>query len=111
VLELDVELALALVRARDPSALAILRAALWSDSWNRSVLAGGLLERARGASGLADELDSPPPGASTQDLRRVGFSIGEWGGLSAVEALARRRSEGDPALQGALLGALAARAH
>jgi hypothetical protein len=40
----------------------------------------------------------------------VGFALGEWGGLTAVEPLARVRMEGDPVLQGALLGALVNRA-
>jgi hypothetical protein len=62
-----------------------------------------------GLEALIDELDTAPRTAGDRDLRRVGFAIGEWGGLSAVEKLARERRETDPGLQGALLGALAAR--
>lgn len=108
-LELNVELALLLVRQREPAAASILRAALWNDSWNRSVLAGGLIARGSGIEGLMSEVDTPPPQATERDLRRVGFAVGEWGGISAVESLARTRKEGDPALQGALLGALSTR--
>ncbi len=52
---------------------------------------------------------SPPAGATEADVRRLGFALGQWGGLPTVEALARRRNGGDPALQGALLGALTTR--
>ena len=107
--ELNVELAESIVRLREPGAMTLLRGALWNDSWNRSVLAGGLMVRVSGLEVLIDELDTAPRTATDRDLRRVGFAIGEWGGLSAVEKLARERRETDPGLQGALLGALAAR--
>ena len=110
-LDLNVELGLALLRYRQPVALLLLREALWSEGWNRSVLAGGLLIRANSVHDLIDDLDSPPRGATETDLRRVGFAIGQWGGLPAVEELARRRSERDTALQGAFLGALSTRTH
>jgi hypothetical protein len=44
-------------------------------------------------------------------LRRVGFAVGEWCGVEAVETLARelRFQSGHPALQGALLGVLSTR--
>ena len=67
--------------------------------------------RARGIQGLHDELASAPTEARPEDLRRIGYALGQWGGLAAVEALARRRGSGDPALQGAYLGALATRTH
>ncbi len=108
--ELDVELALALLQNRHPAVDGLLRATLWSDEWNASVLAGGLLVQAGGARALADELGAAPRSAGESDLRRVGFALGQWGGFAALEELARTRSEGDPALQGALLGALAVRA-
>jgi len=107
--ELDVALACALVRQRHPSLLALLRTSLWNDAWNVSVLAGGLIARVN-ARALIDELETPPRTAGEADLRRVGFALGEWGGLGAVDELARSRSEGDPALQGALFGALFNRA-
>jgi hypothetical protein len=108
---LNVELAVALTRLRDPSVVPLLRAALWSAPWDVSCLAGGVLQRVAGAQDLLDEIDRPPPEASSGDLRRVGYVIGEWGGLDAVTRLARRlpSGSGNPALQGALLGALAAR--
>jgi len=108
--DLDVELALVLLRARHPSVQGLLRSALWSDSWNRSVLAGGLIVQQSGTRALLDELELAPRSASERDVRRVGFALGEWGGLGMVEELARARTEADPALQGALLGALSARA-
>jgi HEAT repeat protein len=107
--DVDVELALELVRARDASVLAILRAALWSEPWNRSVLAGALLVSHGGLEALRSELQRPPAGVSERDLRRVGFALGEWGGTAEVDRLAGRVGAADPALQGALLGALAAR--
>ncbi len=108
--ELDVELALALLQNRHPAVDGLLRATLWSDEWNASVLAGGLLVQAGGMRALADELGAAPRSAGESDLRRVGFALGQWGGFAALEELGRTRSEGDPALQGALLGALAVRA-
>jgi len=110
-LDLNVELALALVRNRDQSALPVLRAALWNPSWNRSVLAGGLLAEAVSLFGLIDELQTPPAEARSADMRRVGFAIGEWGGLGAYERLRRTLTEGDEALQGAFLGMLCTRTH
>jgi HEAT repeat protein len=107
--ELNVELAQALIQNRDRGAVDLLRRALWRGPWNRSVLAAGLLVRHGGIQALHNELASPPARASEEDLRRVGFGLGEWGGLSEVDVLARRRRSGDPALQGALLGALATR--
>jgi len=109
-LELDVELALALLAQRHPATGDLLASALWGSDWNRSVLAGGLIVASAGTRGLLDELDGAPRTAGERDLRRVGFALGEWGGLSAVEPLARTRMEADPVLQGALLGALANRA-
>ena len=107
--ELNVALAEALVVNRDAGALNLLRQALWRGPWNRSVLAAGLLARHGGIQVLHDEIASPPERSTAQDLRRVGFALGEWGGLSEVDVLARRRRSGDPALQGAFLGALATR--
>ena len=60
---------------------------------------------------MSSELRAPPASASSNDLRRVGFAIGEWGGVAALEDLARdlHYASGHPALQGAFLGALSAR--
>ncbi len=109
--ELNVELAVALIVNRDQAAVGLLRVAMWRPPWNRSVLAAGLLARLGGVQALHDELGSPPPRAGEEDFRRVGFALGEFGGLAEVEVLARRRRSGDPALQGAYLGALSTRTH
>lgn len=109
--ELNVALATALIENRDPGGVILLRPTIWREPWNRSVLAAGLLTRIGGIQALHDELNAPPSHTSVEDLRRVGFAIGEWGGLSEVEVLARRRRSGDPALQGAYLGALSTRTH
>ena len=109
--EANVEMALALVRASHDAARPILQAAVWGRPWNRSVLAAGLVHRYSGARTLASWLSKPPPAATSEDIRRLGFSLGTWGGLRAFDSL--RDSLGarpdDPALQGALLGALLAR--
>ncbi len=107
--ELNVELALMLIRYRDPWGIRLLQATLWESPFHQSVLAGGLLVRTGGLQTLIAELDSPPATATARDLRRVGFAIGEWGGFPAVEALSRRRGPEDPAMQGAFLGALSVR--
>jgi hypothetical protein len=107
--ELNVELARALVRSNHALGMALLHRALWSPPWNQSVLAAGIMVRARGISALHQELDTPPTPVTQRDLRRVGFALGEWGGTEALEALARRRPAGDPALQGAYLGAMSVR--
>jgi hypothetical protein len=106
-----VELALVLIKYREPVALELLTSALWDDSWNRSVLAGGLLVKATSIFDLINDLDAAPRRTNDQDQRRVGFAIGQWGGLAAVEELARNRNERHPAVQGAFLGALSTRTH
>lgn len=105
----DAELAIALVLNKDPLVLPVLREALWQEPWNRSVLAAGLLAAVKGMEALQDEIARPPVRATTRDMRRVGFAIGEWGGMLELEKLARRTTASDPALQGALLGALTGR--
>jgi hypothetical protein len=108
---LDRELVLALYDHSDPEMMPILRAGLWSSETDMSLLAGGLIVQASGVVALIQELRVPPSSATSRDLRRVGFAIGEWGGVSALEALSRelRWSSGEPALQGALLGVLSTR--
>jgi HEAT repeat protein len=109
--DVDLELASLLLRAKDGEVLPILRGALWSEPWNRSVLAGALWIEMAGTAGLRLELQRPPTGVSSRDLRRVGFALGEWGGESEVRRLSERVGGADPALQGAVLGALGARTH
>jgi hypothetical protein len=108
-LELNIELASALIRQRDRSVLPLLRAAVWREPWNRSILACALLRHVIGSYGLEYELETSPPGATARDLRRVGYALGALDGLDVVESLTKRRRSGDPALQGAYLGALAER--
>jgi hypothetical protein len=110
-LELDVELAYALLSLKDPEILPVLRASLWSEPLNRSVLTGALWIEAAGLDSFRIEVLHPPVGASPRDQRRVGLALGEWGGMEQVDWLAERLSVGDPALQGAVLGALGARTH
>ncbi|MBI5363752.1 MAG: hypothetical protein HZA53_11280 [Planctomycetes bacterium] len=108
----EVELASALFELGDPSVVPLLRASLWSDEVELSMLAAALLtESGGGVRVLREELSVPPEAASSADLRRVGFAIGAWGGLREVDELARelRYASGHPALQGALLGALSTR--
>ncbi len=109
--ELNVALARALLRQNDRDVTPVLRAAIWSAPWNRSLLACALLTSVVGIFGVETELESAPAGVGETGLRRVGFALGELGGPEMVERLARRRSSGDPALQGAYLGALGARTH
>jgi hypothetical protein len=112
-LDLNVELALALLDARSPRALFFLRPALWDDPFDRSVLAGLLVTKLAGLHSLRDELNRPPVEANSRDLRRLGFALGEWGGIEEVESLRRGYGllPGDAVLQGAILGALARRTH
>ncbi len=107
--DVNVELALGLIAAHDPTCVPILRAALWQEPWNRSLLAAALWCSMGGPDVLEAELQTPPLDATARDLRRVGFAIGERGGLERVEAMARRTNASDPAVQGAMLGALAGR--
>ncbi len=108
-LELNVALGIALVKNSHPKGIAILRKSIWDSPWNQSVLAAGLLKHARGIAALRDELDGAPTPVTRSDLFRVGFAIGEWGGVRELEILAQRRPSGDPALHGAYLGAMSAR--
>jgi hypothetical protein len=110
-IEFDRELALALLEHSDPDVFPIVRAALWDKDFDVSILAGGVLAHMMGIRALVEELRSPPRSASSGDLRRVGFAVGEWGGVEYMSTVARelRWATGDPALQGALLGALSTR--
>ncbi|HVS08741.1 MAG TPA: hypothetical protein VMS76_02620, partial [Planctomycetota bacterium] len=105
---ISARIARALIDLRDPLVLPVLRAALWRGPWNRSVLAGGLMAKVAGIGSLLFELQRPPETATSRDLRRVGFALGEWGGLDQLEILGERRIA-TPAVEGALLGALGAR--
>ena len=108
----NLELGLALLRRKDREALKpILQAALWSEPFDRSVLAARVIIETGNWLGLKGELDNVPISVSTRDLRRVGFAAGEWGGYPVLEWFEGRRKQGsaDPVLQGALLGLLSTR--
>ncbi len=93
----------------------LLRAAAWSGPWHRSVLVGAVVTDSWGVDLLMHWVSSPPPEVRSLDIRRLGFSIGEWGGLAAIEDLRAQLGAATgadrPALQGALLGALTTRTH
>jgi hypothetical protein len=111
--QVNVELALALLDAKANRALLYLRPALWSDPFDRSVLAGLLMIQVVGIHGLRDEYNRPPVEANSRDFRRLGYMLGVWGGLEEVEWLMERSGlrPGDPVLQGAVLGALGRRTY
>ena len=109
--ELNAALAEILIEVRDPRVVKVLTSVLWREPWNRSCLAAALIIEVGGLDALRTELQNPPQGASRRDRHRVGFALGEFGGLPQVDLLAERLSNNDPALQGAVLGALAARTH
>ena len=93
----------------------ILQAAVWNGPWHRSVLAAALVVEYWGVDLLMHWVARPPVSARSADLRRVGFAIGEWGGLAAIESLREFLGSAAgaerPALQGALFGALTTRTH
>ncbi len=107
----DTQLSIALAGMASPRIVPVLRAGLWRGSHDISLLAAAQLVEVYGMHFLLDEVAAAPRDADDADLRRVGFAIGTWGGIDAVEQLsrARRNNTGDPALQGAVLGALGAR--
>ncbi|MDP6762873.1 MAG: hypothetical protein QF903_08660 [Planctomycetota bacterium] len=110
---LNRHLARALVTARHVEAMSVVRSALWRGPFDRSVLAAAVLIDRIGIYRLREELATPPSRATSQDIRRVGFALGEWGGLAEIGELQRRLRgrTNDPVMQGALLGALSARTH
>ncbi len=112
-LDVNIELAIALLDAKAQRSLLYLRPALWSDPFDRSVLAGLLMIQVTGMHGLRDEFNRPPVEANSRDFRRLGFALGEWGGLSEIEWMIQRQGfmPGQPVLQGAVLGALGKRTH
>jgi hypothetical protein len=110
-LEMNTELGLSLVALDDPAVLPVLDAAVWRLDWHSSILAAGVLADVAGISAVRELLSRPPRDVTSNDIRRVGYAIGMWGGLAQVDQLARelRFNSGHPALQGVLLGALAGR--
>jgi len=111
--EINLELASGLARSGHRSVEPLLQRAVWELPWNLSVLAAGVVRATYGQRTLISWAANPPVDATEQDVRRLGYAIGEWGGLPAVEALRKRLNSTAgadlPALQGAILGALASR--
>ncbi|MFT7077486.1 MAG: hypothetical protein ACJA0P_003512 [Planctomycetota bacterium] len=111
--KMNAELAVALAKARHRAPEPLLQAAVWTLPWNQSVLAAGCVRETYGEATLLDWVVDPPASASESDVRRLGWAIGEWGGLPAVQDLQHRLGTTSgaelPALQGAILGAYAAR--
>lgn len=109
--EVNLAAARGLLDRGEAGSLPIVRATMWRGPWDRSILAAALLIDLAGFRALHDELERPPAAATSKDLRRVGFALGEWGRMTEVDALSRRlrTGTGDPILQGAVLGALTAR--
>jgi hypothetical protein len=110
-LELNAALAEVLIGLRETKVLKVLTSALWRGPFNRSCLASALVMEVGGVTRLRAELLHPPTGVKRRDRTRVGFALGEFVGIQEVETLSERLSSNDPGLQGALLGALAARTH
>jgi len=108
---MNVALAVVLIDAGATEVLPLVRSAIWDEGWNLSILAAGILAERASVAALVDELAQPPAQATSEDIRRLGFALGEWGGVQEVAALARsmRYNSGHPAVQGALLGALSQR--
>ena len=104
-------LAVALYELRDPVVIPLLRSAVWGGGFNESVLASALLMEVSGTRVLFDEIDRSPLGGTEEDVRRIGYALGLWGGIPALRELSSKRRSGDPAVQGALLGSLASRTH
>ena len=112
---LNVALALTLIRSGHKKVEPVLRAAVWSGPLDRSILAAAVVKQASGMNTLQHWVLKPPPGATSADIRRVGYAIGEWGGVEAIQELQARMGgvagADRPALQGAFMGAMAARTH
>ncbi|MEL6907246.1 MAG: HEAT repeat domain-containing protein, partial [Planctomycetota bacterium] len=110
---LNLELAVGLASSGNRRPLQLLESAVWRLPWNESVLAAGLVHRIWGEDVLIDWVEEPPANATVEDLRRVGWAIGEYGGLRGVDklkaALGTTSGAERPAVQGAVLGALSGR--
>jgi len=113
--EINHILARALIRGGHRKVEPVLRAAVWRGPFDRSVLAAAVVRKSSGMNTLLHWVQKPPAAASSADVRRVGYAIGEWGGVEAISALQERMGgipgAAQPALQGAYLGAMAARTH
>lgn len=111
----DMVLAGACVRVGRSEVDPLISAALWSGSIHLSLLAAALAREQGGEVRLLLWAMEPPMEASSEDLRRVGYCLGQLGGMVALEEISRRLGSSvgtdRPLLQGALLGAMGARTH
>ena len=111
--KMNAELAVALAKSAHRGPEPLLQAAVWNLPYNLSVLAAGCVRATYGEATLMDWVVDPPASAEEEDIRRLGWAIGEWGGVPAVRTLQRRLGTTSgaelPALQGAIFGAYAAR--
>jgi hypothetical protein len=102
----------ALVMGRHRVVDPLLHAAVWTLDWNVATLAAGLVFETRGAQTLRQWIVRPPAEARDEDIRRVGFALGSWGGPREVDTLRAELGTASgaevAALQGALLGAFSA---
>jgi hypothetical protein len=110
---LNLELAAGLANAGHRAPRELLEAAVWRLPFDESVLAAGVVHRVYGLETLLTWINDPPVSATPADVRRLGFAVGAFGGLTAVERLKRelgtRGGTERPAVQGAVLGALCAK--
>jgi hypothetical protein len=109
--EVNAALAGILIERHDAGILKVLASAMWREPENRSCLAAALILEVGGVEALRRELQHPPAAATRRDRFRAGFALGQFAGMQQVDELAQRLSNSDPILQGALLGALAARTY
>ncbi|MEZ6017206.1 MAG: hypothetical protein R3F49_18965 [Planctomycetota bacterium] len=103
----------ALVRNRHRAVDPLLSAAVWGLDGNLSILAAGIVYETRGAQVLRQWIVRPPAEAREEDVRRLGFALGDWGGPREYEALRAELGTAsgaeEPALQGAYIGMLGGR--
>jgi hypothetical protein len=112
-LEINAVLVRSMIANRNLAVLPLLRAAIWTDPFDRSVLACLLFTEVAGLHALREEVVNGPAAASSRDFRRAGFGLGAWGGLSELQRLQERGRlpAGDSIMQGAFLGAMSIRTH
>ena len=103
-IDLNVELALALLDRRDPVAQGLLRAVFWRGEFAASMLAAGVMVEHYGLNALLDELKYEGPEVTSERLRRLGLAISEWGGEEAVDRLTVMPDTKLEVVEGATLG-------
>ena len=108
---LNMELAGILAQLSDPVVMPLLQTALWRSRFEVSMLAGARIVESDGLSALREHALNPPALVRSEDVRRVGYALGLWGGFPELDALTARlrHNSGAPAVQGAMLGVLSTR--